>query len=274
MYENKIDELKARIGTPLMANRFVVEMVNIPLPGVQTDSSDLSILCKSATLPGKSIGTQETIRHRYLPDGEVDYGNEVSFTFICDPNFLDRMIIDAWMRFIHTSDVASFTEIPQVNSQKRETQVFRFYDEFATGQVRIHVLRKDGSIAMTYQLEECYPTSMDDISLESDSAESPLEFSFTMNYKSWSNEVKPMGDARTITTPDQGNFELSGLNKGRRVFDAVLEGLKVAGRFNSKLGDLGRKLGSFDTAITRGSNISRDLGINSKYITNERRGGG
>ena len=74
--------------------------------------------------------------------------------------------------------------------------------------------------------------------------------------------------------PQQGNFELSGLNKGRRVFDAILEGLKVAGRFNKKAGDLGRKLGSFDTAITRGSNISRDLGVNSKYITNERRGGG
>ena len=53
MYENKIDELKARIGTPLMANSFVVEMVKIPLPGVQTDSSELSILSKSATLPGK-----------------------------------------------------------------------------------------------------------------------------------------------------------------------------------------------------------------------------
>ena len=103
---------------------------------------NLSILCKSATLPDKSIGTQETLRHRYLPDGEVDYGNEVSFTFICDPNFLDRMIIEAWMRFIHTSDVSSFTEIPQVSNQKRETQVFRFYDEFATGQVRIHVLKK------------------------------------------------------------------------------------------------------------------------------------
>ena len=47
----------------------------------------------------------------------------------------------------------------------------------------------------------------------------------------------------------------------------------MAGRFNSKLGDLGRKLGSYDTAITRASNIGRDLGLNSEYITDKRRGG-
>ena len=52
-----------------------------------------------------------------------------------------------------------------------------------------------------------------------------------------------------------------------------LQGLKVAGRFNSKLGDLGRRLGSYDTAISRASNIGRDLGIGSEYITNKRRGG-
>ena len=66
---------------------------------------------------------------------------------------------------------------------------------------------------------------------------------------------------------------LSELNKRRRDFDAVLEGLKVAGRFNSKIGDFGRKLGSYDTAISRASNIGRDLGIGSEFITNKRRGG-
>ena len=67
-------------------------------------------------------------------------------------------------------------------------------------------------------------------------------------------------------------FQLNGLNKGRRIFDGILQGLKVAGRFNSKLGDLGRRLGSYDTAITRASNIGRDLGINSEFITQKRRG--
>ena len=44
------------------------------------------------------------------------------------------------------------------------------------------------------------------------------------------------------------------------------KGLKVAGRFNSKLGDLGRRLGSYDTAITH-VKFGRDLGINSEFIT-------
>jgi hypothetical protein len=82
-----------------------------------------------------------------------------------------------------------------------------------------------------------------------------------------------MNESVNMNQPMDGNFSVSGLNKGRRIFDAVLEGLKVAGRFNSKLGDLGRKLGSYDTAITRASNIGRDLGIGSEFITNKRRGG-
>ena len=77
-----------------------------------------------------------------------------------------------------------------------------------------------------------------------------------------------------MNQPLQGNFNLSELNKGRRVFDAVLEGLKVAGRFNSKIGDFGRQLGSYDTAITRAGNIGRDIGIGSDFITRLRRGGG
>ena len=82
-----------------------------------------------------------------------------------------------------------------------------------------------------------------------------------------------MDNVRDMNQPMDGNFSVSGLNKGRKIFDTILEGLKVAGRFNSKLGDLGRKLGSYDTAITRASNIGRDLGLNSEYITDKRRGG-
>ena len=79
-----------------------------------------------------------------------------------------------------------------------------------------------------------------------------------------------------MNQPMEGNFEISGLNKGRKIFDAVLEGLKVAGRFNKKAGAMGRRLGQLDTAITRGSNIRRDIGgtFNSDYVTDKRRGGG
>jgi hypothetical protein len=100
-----------------------------------------------------------------------------------------------------------------------------------------------------------------------------LEFSVSLTYRNWHNEFNEMNTEINMNQPMDGNFSVSGLNKGRKIFDTVLEGLKVAGRFNSKIGDLGRKLGSYDTAITRASNIGRDLGIGSNHITEKRRGG-
>ena len=263
-----IDLLKSRIGQPLQANRFVVEFTKLPGPFAGLGAENLTILCKSATLPGKTIATTEHLRHRYIPDGDVDYGNEVEFTYLCDANFMDRMIIDSWMSFVHTADVSTRTKFTNGN----DAHVFRFYEDYI-GECLIHVLRKDGSVAMTYTLDECFPSSIADQSLSMDETEGVLEFSFTLNYRHWHNEYHPMNESVNMNQPMDGNFSVSGLNKGRRIFDAVLEGLKVAGRFNSKLGDLGRKLGSYDTAITRASNIGRDLGIGSEYITDKRRGG-
>lgn len=274
-HKEGIDLLKSQIGQPLQANRFVVEFLTLPKGFEAVNVREhLSILCNSATLPGKSIGTAEHYRHRYMPDGSVDYGESVDFTFICDANFMDRMIIEEWLRMVHSAGVSTRTAL-QNEDGSTEGQVFSFYSDYAQPcSARIHVLRKDGTSAMIYTLHECYPSDLAAQDLSMDSAEGPLEFSFTLNYRHWSSKYEPMGDVGEFNQPQQGNFELSGLNKGRRVFDAVLEGLKVAGRFNKKAGDLGRRLGSFDTAITRGSNISRDLGVNAKYITNERRGGG
>ncbi len=274
-HKEGIDLLKSQIGQPLQANRFVVEFLTLPKGFEAVNVREhLSILCNSATLPGKSLGTAEHYRHRYMPDGSVDYGESVDFTFICDANFMDRMIIEEWLRMVHSAGVSTRTAL-QNEDGSTEGQVFSFYSDYAQPcSARIHVLRKDGTSAMIYTLHECYPSDLAAQDLSMDSADGPLEFSFTLNYRHWSSKYEPMGDVGEFNQPQQGNFELSGLNKGRRVFDAVLEGLKVAGRFNKKAGDLGRRLGSFDTAITRGSNISRDLGVNAKYITNERRGGG
>ena len=262
-----IDLLKSRIGQPLQANRFVVEFTRLPEPFAGLGSDNLTILCQNASLPGKSLGTVAHMRHRYLPNGEVDYGNELEFTYICDANFMDRMIIEAWQNYIHSADVATRYEI-----KKGFAQVFRFYEKYI-GECLIHVLRKDGTPSVTYTIKDCYPSNIAAIELSMDTENAPLQFQFTLTYRNWESEYNAMSTDVNMNQPMDGNFSVSGLNKGRKIFDAVLEGLKVAGRFNSKLGDLGRKLGSYDTAITRASNIGRDLGIGSEYITDKRRGG-
>ena len=283
-----IDLLKSKIGQPLSANRFVVEFEKLPKPfeGLQNDY--LRILCQSASIAGKSIGTNDLFRHYKLPDGTVDYGDTMSFEFICDQNFLDRQIIEEWLRMIHTPlGYESRTILNADNNNERpEGHGFSFYNDYI-GTAAIHVLRKDGTRASTQRLHDCYVSGYDDISLDMDTGSEggPMTFSFELTYRYHTMDNSNGGgdvslNANFITSRRRSGetelgesaFQLNGLNKGRRIFDGILQGLKVAGRFNSKLGDLGRRLGSYDTAITRASNIGRDLGINSEFITQKRRG--
>jgi len=272
-----IDALKGYVGQPLQPNRFIFQFLTLPKDFELPDGDTLSILCQSATLPGKSIETAEHIRHRYMPTGDVDYGQSISLTYICDTSFMDRYIIEEWLRYVHSADVDTWTDISYGKSSDGEKQIFRFYDEYAAPcKAQCHVLRRDGSAAMTYTFHDVYPQGIDDISLEMSSNDEVMQFSFDLGYKWWTVEYLPIETEVKMNQPMDGNFEISGLNKGRKIFDAVLEGLKVAGRFNKKAGAMGRRLGQLDTAITRGSNISRDIGgsFNSNYVTNKRRGGG
>ena len=64
-HKEGIDLLKSQIGQPLQPNRFVVEFLTLP-PAFSAVNvrENLSILCTSATLPGKSVGTAQHYRHR------------------------------------------------------------------------------------------------------------------------------------------------------------------------------------------------------------------
>ena len=271
-----IDKLKAMVGQPIQSNRFVIKFLKLPAVFGNVGQDNLSILCKSVDLPGKEVGTTEHIRHRYMPDGTVDYGQSISLSYICDSNFMDRMIIEEWLRYVHSADVETRTGLEMSDDSKVEGQVFSFYDDYARDcSAEVYVLRRDGSVAMTYHFHEVFPQSIDSMSMDMDT-DGVLEFSFDLAYRHWTTKYHPMDQEVNMNQPMEGNFEISGLNKGRKIFDAVLEGLKVAGRFNKKAGAMGRRLGQLDTAITRGSNISRDIGgsFNSNYVTEKRRGGG
>ena len=76
-----------------------------------------------------------------------------------------------------------------------------------------------------------------------------------------------------MNQPLQGNFNLSELNKGRRIFDAVLEGLK------EEEDSIIRLVISVENLVVMilqslDGNIGRDIGIGSDFITRLRRGGG
>lgn len=272
MPDSKIDTLKARLGQPLQPNRFLVSFLSLPKDFEFTaDRDTLSILCSSTALPGKTIETEEHGHFgpkKQIASGGVDYGGTLSFEFLCDDSFLDRLIIKEWMKFVHSANISD--TLSDIGGG--ENAVLRFYDEYARDcKAQIEVLRKDGSIAKTVTLHECYPTSMDAIELTMDSSDEVMKFSFDLSYRYFTEEdAEGFGDL-SLRQPRISTFDISSINRGRRGFDAILDSLSVASRFNSKAGDLLRKLSRLDTFITRAGTIGRD--INPNYITEKRRGG-
>ena len=172
------------------------------------------------------------------------------------------------MKFVHSADISD--TLSDIGGG--ENAVLRFYDDYAKNcKAQIEVLRKDGSIAKTVTLHECYPTSMDAIELSMDSSDEVMKFSFDLSYRYFTEEDAEGFGELSLRQPKESSFNLSSINRGRRGFDAILDSLSVASRFNSKAGDLLRKLSRLDTFITRAGTIGRD--INPNYITEKRRGG-
>ena len=62
-----------------------------------------------------------------MATGEVDYGKTMSFEFMCDDSFLDRLIIKEWMKFVHSANISD--TLSDIGGE--ENAVLRFYDEYA-----------------------------------------------------------------------------------------------------------------------------------------------
>ena len=274
------DRIKSYIGQPIVSNRFFVSFHSLPqgfgqavlqsgLQGCGPYADTLNVMCQAVTLPGKAFDIEEHSTFgpdRSMPSGRVDFGDTVSLTFYCDPFFLDRFILEEWLKMVHSSNIETNSELKGMNT------VFRFYEEYAKNcEFSVFVLRKDGTVAMKYTFHEAFPTSYDDMSLDTEQTDTLLKFSVNMNYRYFSVEYPETTDSIALTQPKDSNFSISRLNKGRRVFDAILDSLKVASRFNSKAGDILNNLSKIDSYITRAGTIGRD--INPEFITNKRRGG-
>ena len=271
-----IDRIKAKIASPMVNNRFFVEFLNLPKMfqehlNISGDLDLLNVLCHVASLPAKSLETTGYATfgpERQYPTGGVDYGSSVNLSFYCDPTFMDRFIIEEWLKMVHSSNIDTYSEL----DNSAGNSVMRFYKEYAQDcKFRIHVLKKDGSASLIYTFHECYPSSYDSMDLDAESENTLMKFSFDMSYRYFSVEYPTAFNELEMNQPLDGNFSLSGLNKGRRMFDAILEGLTVASRFNSKAGDILRNLSRVDSFITRAGTIGRD--INPNFITERRRGG-
>jgi len=230
----------------------------------------MGIRVESCSLPGRSVGTtgwSEYGAERQMPDGSVDDGGTIDFTFICDQSFADRLIIEAWLALIYSGsknslDVESggdrYGAVKETNPEltkrgmthdghaNQEFPHMVWYDDYkSTIQVIQHRIDRKSENdekrnALEYTLHEAYPISFDSQTLSMDES-GIMKFSCTFAYRFW--------ESRYRKAPKR-----SFLNKGRVLLDALLDGSNLLSRFG-KEGKVRKTLNNLDTRTSQISNI-------------------
>jgi|TARA_R110000851_G_scaffold87136_5_gene189750 hypothetical protein len=223
-----IDKLKYNFDTGARANMFSA-FINCPKLGFKLEG----LRVETCSLPGRKIETQAWSEYgmtRNLPTGVVtDDGGELTMTFMCDTSFADRFFLEAWQSRIFGGE-------GDVDTGNSIHPIFKYYYDYV-GTLTINALRKDDKTSLEYTIHEAYPVSFEKMEFSSESGDI-LKFSVTFNFRTWESKYVPAP-------------KLSALNKGRRVLDALQDGLKVGSRFNRKSKDFLDKVNKLDGTATR-----------------------
>lgn len=254
--------------------------------------------CIDASLPGVELGTNEEATFgapRQIPDGTVSYDGGLALTFLCDTHFYDRILIDAWQRFI-------FEGKPQDSAYDRQRgtkfqPVMRYmygdgkslktatvqgppkkvmgmsfpteknvnyqsgsFDGGYVGQINIEQLSQGGKPRMLYEFQDVYPVSYSEQSLSSSNESGGImEFEVTFEYKDFMVSYPNEPDEIRKIEPKNNGAKQDPSGKGS-ILDATLDTLNVLSRFNPKAGEYLNKLSGLEGQLNRGKNISRKIG--------------
>tara|TARA_Y100001937_G_scaffold22871_1_gene32747 strand:+ start:656 stop:1414 length:759 start_codon:yes stop_codon:yes gene_type:complete len=239
-----IDKLKANLDQGARANRFGV---NITCPALNI--KDFGIRCTDCQIPGRQLEVGDfstygpTVKYPYNLSHD---GQEISFTFFCDSTFADRFIIDAWMSLIYSGNSSSLSA-EEIAEQREEGQAtvkgvgssahptWSYYNDYI-GQITIEQYTRSDKTALVHNLYEAYPISIAPMPLSSATNDEVMKFECTFAYRTWDSEYKKPNP-------------VSGINRGRRILDALLglKGLRKGGnKANDKLQRFSDRLAKLD----------------------------
>ncbi len=145
--------------------------------GFVNDPRDISLLCESCTLPGRTITTldyQTTKQSVKIPYSFIN--EDVTFTFLLTGDYYMRKMFDQWMG--------------KVFDQKNYKLA---YKNTYVSDVRIAQLNKNNIPVYTVKLENAYPTAINAIALDNTSENSIQRVTVNMTYENF--EVEGMFDA-------------------------------------------------------------------------------
>ena len=192
----RLDKFRYNFDQGARPNRYEVnfycDKLGINLEGLR---------CTEATLPGRQLESVDW--SPYGPTEKRPYqvsmdNQEVTFQFVCDVNFSDRYIIEAWLGAIFAGGDGSSSVLPE----------FSYYNDYI-GEIHINTMAQNEEKALSYKLINAFPISYAPMSFGYDQTDSLLKFECTFAFK-------------TYTTTYHFTPTSSALNRGSRAIDALL----------------------------------------------------
>ena len=160
-------------------NLFVVNLFGPYVLGNEQSFAIEGIRCVTAEIPATTITTSEHSTYgvlRKYPSGVDNNGGQTTISFMVDNSWEDISLIQLWQEMVH-SPFGEFTE---------KSPVFNFKKEYS-GKIEVMTLTRNGEITYMTELEECFPTSIQTVALDSTNVDTPLlvtvDFSFTYQIK-------------------------------------------------------------------------------------------
>lgn len=223
-----ITDLKKHLGPGLglRKNKYLIE---IPVPGIEGDT--INVLCRSAGLPERNIGTQTLMYRgrRYNVRGETDYVGTYEFSVVDDSNMRIRTMFDKWLQKIddtkpknqgilggsYESGVGQILDVMKsgltvANQVKSAFENPNIMEDFFLGfidkgnaptavtyqtDVNIWQLSATGEKVYGYKLQNAFPSQVGIVTLEDESENTLSEFSVTLTFSEFTSlENKSFGE--------------------------------------------------------------------------------
>ena len=190
---------EALIGRGARANLFEIDIsfpnltsVDAALTGTDF-TKNTKILCKSAAVPGFTVGTIEVpfrAGRRIKIPGDRTFA-DWTVTIINDENQTLRRAFNAWVNLISKGNYES-------QSKSAATGAAYYQD------ITCNHLKADNTISRKYELNDAFPTDVSAIDLSFDSTDTLSEFTVNFQY-----HYLKAGNSTTSFTTAGGDIELS-----------------------------------------------------------------
>jgi hypothetical protein len=152
------------LGNVLSGNTNPLQLIN--------DPRDISLLCESVQLPGRTIATNDYMtspKSRKMPYGFIN--DEVSFTFLLTGDMYIKNVMSSWQEQIMNT----------------ETYELAFKDEYVSTLI-IQQLNDKNIPVYTAKLKNAFPVSISSVELSNTSENTASRITVAFAYDDWEEE--------------------------------------------------------------------------------------